>query len=89
MAVQKFSHADAARTALWVPSGDPSLGQRLRGICALARRLTVARPRSGVLKFRTIDDANHERDQRTREGIDELRALRARARARPGGPSST
>lgn len=62
MPVQKFRSHEEARRALWVPSGDLSLPSRMKGLWAFAARLFRRVPPRGVQKFRSIQEANRERE---------------------------
>jgi hypothetical protein len=62
MPVDKFRTFDAARRALWVDAGDPALADRLRRHWAFALRLNRFPAPRGLRKFRTIQDANAERE---------------------------
>lgn len=67
MPIQRFRTQEEARQALWLPSGDPRIGPRLRQLWAFARRLLPPGrkfPR-GVQKFRSIEEANREREERS------------------------
>jgi len=54
MPVEKFRTFDDARRALWLPSGDPRILERLARLAARAR--VLPRPR-GVTRFRTLAEA--------------------------------
>jgi hypothetical protein len=77
--VYRFRAFDDARRALWIASGDPALPDRLRRLWRFTSRLASGVPRRGVQRFRTIEDANAERDRRVQERVDALRASRRAA----------
>jgi hypothetical protein len=77
MPVQRFTTLDAARRALWVDAGDPDLAGRLRRQWTLGLRLNRCPAPRGLRKFRTIEDANAERDAWVRERISRIRSERA------------
>lgn len=54
MPVEKFRTFEEARRALWLPSGDARILERLARLGALAR--VPPRPR-GVMRFRTLAEA--------------------------------
>lgn len=79
MPIRKFEDLDAAREALWTSRDDPELGARIRRLWERSRRLlppgACACP--GVQRFASIEQANEEREERTRRRV---RALRERRR---------
>lgn len=79
MPVQRFESFEDARRALWLDAGDPRLGERIRRLWERSRRLAppLGIPR-GVRKFRSIEEANADRDALTRARVAALRAQRAR-----------
>jgi hypothetical protein len=62
MPVWKFRSFEEARRALWVEPGDPTLGPRLRAVWEFGARLYPRVAPRGVRKFRSIEDANRDRD---------------------------
>lgn len=63
MAVRKFRTLDEARDALWLDRDDPHLMRKLAWVLGLGERLgTVKRPRPGVRKYRSLEDAQRDRD---------------------------
>jgi hypothetical protein len=67
MPVQKFKSFDAARRALWISPDDPRLAQRIASLWDCSRELSGYTPPLGVQKFRSIEEANLERDERRRK----------------------
>lgn len=78
MPLQRFGDLEAARQALWVPPGDPSLARRIRSLWAFARRLAPGGSPRGLRRFRSLEEASREREAWIE---DRARALR---RARRG-----
>jgi len=75
VSLERFRSFDEARRAL-VDRDDPELAARIRRLWAFASRLSpVAGPR-GLRRFRTIGEANRERDERTRRRVESLRRAR-------------
>ena len=79
MPVQRFRSFEDARRALWVDSRDPSLAARIRRVWRLSARLAAPTPRRGVIRFRSMEEANRERDARVTARVHALLAKRARA----------
>jgi hypothetical protein len=87
--VHRFRDLDDARRALWTGVDDPNLADRIRRVWRFSARLARPSARRGVLRFRTIDEANAEREQRVTERVQALLAERAPAnRPSPGDESS-
>ena len=63
MPVQKFRDFDDARRALWLPSGHKDLVRRIKGLWAFSSRLVPRQIPRGVRKFRSIEEANQEREE--------------------------
>lgn len=81
MPVQKFRTFEEARRALWRKSSDPELPMIIR---ALWRRSALFAPpvaRPGVQKFRSVEEANRERDQVTTDRIARLQRERSRVQS--------
>ncbi|ETW96374.1 hypothetical protein [Candidatus Entotheonella palauensis] len=76
MPIQKFSDLDEARRALWVQPGAPDLVSRIRKLWAFSARLAPSQSPRGVRKFRSIEEANAERDQWIEYRVRTLRAKR-------------
>jgi hypothetical protein len=68
MPVQKFRRIEDMK-APWIAPDDPRLADRLRSWWGMCARLFPHRamPR-GVRKYRTIEEANRDREQWSREG---------------------
>ncbi|MBI3757605.1 MAG: hypothetical protein HY267_06480 [Deltaproteobacteria bacterium] len=63
MPVQKFRNLDAARRALWRPSHAADLVLHIKSLWAFSTRLTPRQIPRGIRKFRSIQEANLEREQ--------------------------
>ena len=61
MPVQRFKSFEEAREALWGDAGDPAYLRRLAWLWAFADRLYPRRFRRGVYRFRSIDEADRQR----------------------------
>jgi hypothetical protein len=65
----------------WLPAGDPSIARKIRYLWRLSelllRPIGTCIPR-GVRKYRSIEEANAERDRWETERIDRIRAERMR-----------
>lgn len=79
MPLQRFRDFEEAREALWIERGDPRLAARIRSLWEFAGRLApgAAGPR-GIRRFRTIEEANRERDEWIAERARALRESRRR-----------
>jgi transposase InsO family protein len=78
MPVQRFRTHDAARRALWCDREDPSLHRRIARLWAAAGRLVAPRIPRGLRKFRSIEDANQDRERWVAARILSLQASRDR-----------
>lgn len=78
MTLQRFRDFDEARRALWTQSGDKQLARRIRNLWAFSLRLARREIPRGVRKFRSIEEANQEREAWVR---------RRGGTRRGGGPS--
>lgn len=78
MPLERFRDFDEARRAQWVAKGDPALGRRIRSLWAFARRLAPGSGPRGVRRYRTIEEANRDREQWTAERARRLRQERLR-----------
>ncbi len=76
MPVQRFRTFDDARRDLWVAPGDPKLLARIRSLWEFSARLAPSNMPRGLRKFRTIEEANQERDHWMQQRIHSLRAAR-------------
>ena len=63
MPVQKFRDFEDARRALWLPSGHKDLIRRIKGLWAFSSRLVPRQIPRGVRKFRSIEEANQDREE--------------------------
>jgi hypothetical protein len=80
MTLQRFRDFEEARRALWIEPGDPRLAARIRSLWAFASRLTPGAAPRGLRRFRSIEDANLEREAWV---VRRARALRENGRS-PG-----
>jgi hypothetical protein len=78
MPLQRFRDFDEARRALWVEPGDPELLPRIRRLWAFASRLAPGSGPRGIRKFRTMEEANRERDEWVELRVRTLREQRER-----------
>ncbi len=65
MPVIKFTNLEDARRALWIDSDDPRLVSRIEHLWELSSHLSRRRLSKGVHKFRSIQEANREREVRS------------------------
>lgn len=79
MPLQRFRDFDEARRALWVQRDDPELVPRIARLWVFARRLAPGAAPRGIRKFRTLEEANRDRESWTAQRI---RALRTKRRMR-------
>ena len=64
MPLTKFRDLEDARRALWTDSDDPRLISRIEHLWELSARLYRRRISKGVQRFRSIEEANREREAR-------------------------
>ncbi len=76
MPLQRFRTFEEARRALWVDTGDPRLVARIRSLWEFSAHLVPLEIPRGIRKFRTIEEANQERDRWTERRVRSLRAAR-------------
>jgi hypothetical protein len=76
MSLQRFRDLDEARNALWQDRGD--LAERIRRLWEFASRLAPGAAPRGLRKFRTLDEAQREREEWTERRARALRAARLR-----------
>jgi len=76
MPLQRYRDMDDARRALWVARGDPGLVPRIRSLWAFAARLAPGGAPLGIRRFRTIEDANLDREAWTARRARALRHVR-------------
>jgi len=77
MPVQRFRTHDDARRALWCDRSDPDLHLRIARLWATATRLAPLCIPRGLRKFRSIEDANREREQWVGERVRAIAAARS------------
>jgi hypothetical protein len=77
MPVQQFRHLDDARRALWTSATDVRLPERLRQLWRFSARLVGSSPPRGVRRFRTIEEANADRERLIAARVRALIAARA------------
>ncbi|MCH7823889.1 MAG: hypothetical protein IH849_03730 [Acidobacteria bacterium] len=87
MTVTKFGSFEDARRALWVPAGDLSLASRVRNLWSFSSRIAEVSAPAGVQKFRSIEEANDEREERVKRRVDELRRSHRRRDRPPNRPA--
>jgi len=78
MPLQRFRDFEEARRALWVERGDPRLVPRIQRLWAFAHRLAPGAAPRGMRRFRTLEDANLEREQWMERRARDLRVARLR-----------
>ena len=79
MPIHRFRDLDEARRALWSTSDDPALADRIRRLWRFTARLARPSAPRGLRRFRTIEEANAEREGRITERVHALLAERAAA----------
>jgi hypothetical protein len=77
MPVQRFRTFDDARRALWRNQGDPDLHRRIARLWMTSKRLAPLCIPRGLRKFRSIAEANREREQWVTDRVRALAAARA------------
>lgn len=82
MPVQRFRDLDEARRALWSRRDDVSLASRIRRLWEFSARLAPPVIPRGVRRFRSMEEANAERDSRVAERVRSLLADRTAASRR-------
>ncbi len=73
MPVRRFRSLREARQALWIDAADPDLPGRIRRLWARSRRLAPLGIPRGLRKFRTIEEANAEREAWVRRRVRRIR----------------
>lgn len=81
MPVRKFRDVSEMEATLWYDRGDPALGRAISGVWDFAARVCPLRFPPGVHKYRSIEDANADRD---RWEAANFLAFQARRRAQQG-----
>jgi hypothetical protein len=74
MPVRKFRSIEEMKQPRWLDAGDPSIGGKFRYLWSLAGALNQVRAPRGVHKYRSIEEADANREAREREGIARLLA---------------
>ena len=74
MGLQKFRDLEEARQALWTDGADPDLPRRIRRLWDLSVRLAPLCIPRGLRKFRSIEEANEEREVWVRRRVQVIRA---------------
>jgi hypothetical protein len=77
MGWQRFRDFQEAREALWIEPDDPRLVERIRSLWAFSSQLLdgLSAPR-GLRRFRSIEEANADRERWVAERARALRAAR-------------
>lgn len=78
MSWQRFRSFEEARAALWVAPGDPQLAARIRRMWAFSARLAPGAAPRGLRRFRTLEEAQSEREAWERARVLRLRESRSR-----------
>lgn len=81
MPIERFKtieEMNAADRELWLPCNDPSLFRRARRLLAEGSRLAALRNPRGVRKYRSIEEAEVDRDRWEIERIHWIRENRVR-----------
>jgi hypothetical protein len=78
MPLQRFRDLDEARRALWVERGDSRLVPRIRSLWAFASRLAPGAAPRGIRRFKTLEEANCDREAWIESRVRALRAARRR-----------
>ena len=87
MTVTRFRSFEEARRALWVRAGDPSLASRIRNLWSFSSRITELSAPAGVQRFRSIEEANDEREDRIKRRVGELRHSHGRTERTQNRPA--
>ncbi len=74
MPLQRFRSHEEARRALWMDATDPALPGRIRRLWERSRRLAPLEIPRGLRKFRSIEEANAEREAWVRRRVERIRA---------------
>jgi len=64
MPVYKFKSFEEAHRALWNFSPDKNYYSRIRGLFRLAYHLLPPKPRPGIHKYRTLEEAHKDRQNK-------------------------
>jgi hypothetical protein len=75
--LQKFKSADDAQQALWMDSRDTvRLAARIRSLWSFSARLCPSMIPRGLRKFRSIEEAQEERERWIQARVDFIRRTR-------------
>ena len=81
MPVRKFRSIEEAKSRKrWLPTGDPSIPDQMRHLWQLASAFGPLCIPRGVRKYRSIEDADADRDRWEQERVDLWRRMRADSR---------
>jgi hypothetical protein len=80
MPIERFRHLDDARRALWTRADDMHPAERLRRLWRFSARLATSALPRGVRRFRSIEEANADRDRHVTARVRALAAARGRGR---------
>lgn len=83
MPVRKFRHVSEMESTLWYDRGDPALQRAIAGVWDFAARVCPLRFPRGVHKYRSIEEANADRERWEEANF---RAFQERKRAKAGSP---
>lgn len=78
MSLERFRDMEEARQALWIGPGDAGLAPRIRRLWAFAARLAPGAAPRGLRRFRTLGEANRDRDDWIEQRAHALREARLR-----------
>ena len=85
MPIERFRDFDEARRALWLSADDPALHGRIRRLWNFWRRLSPCPMPRGIRRFRTIEEANADREHWVDARVRALARAREDARVREDG----
>jgi len=82
MPIRKYQTLEEMnRDERWLPTGDPAIPRKIRGLWVMAERMVepvgLCIPR-GVRKYRSIEEANADRELWEQERVDRIRKHRQR-----------
>jgi hypothetical protein len=63
MPIQKFKTFEEAEKALWCPKPDENYYKRIRNLFELAYNLNQPNHPQGIFKYKTIEEANKQREE--------------------------
>ena len=80
MPVRKFRSIEEMKSATqWLPAGDASIGPRFRYLCALVSAMAPGGAPRGVRKYRSVEEADADRERWERERVERLRRERSKS----------